>query len=308
MSAGTDVWDGREGDQPAVFEELKRLGQQAIEAGCLDDAARLFDQALAWAQEHDETLVDLAVCNRAAVSIELRQGDGELARLREILLRNADTLCCRVAAYNIARHYELTKNYKKSMFYARIACDRSALLGRRDWLASSHNLIGNTLLAEGFVDRAREEYEQALELLPAEPIPAAASVLDNLGYCRILQGRHREGFDLLYRSLRLARRFGAERYEIFTRLDLCFAHLETGRFHKAARHGRTALELAERTGETDATKNALYLLGEVANLQGETDTAHSYFSRLQKNFYPDESYLPGFLLAVDIRKLVNLHA
>lgn len=308
MSGGIEVSDREQGEGSAVFDELKRLGQLAIEAGRLEEAAGFFDQALAWARENDGTLVDLAVCNRAAVSIELRQGEAELTRLREILLRNVDTLCCRVAAYNIARHYELTKNYKKSMFYARIACDRSAILGRRDWLASSHNLIGNTLLAEGFVDRAREEYERALELLPDEPIPAGASVLDNLGYCRILQGRHSEGYALLYRSLRLAQRFGAERYEISTRLDLCFAHLETGRYHRASRHGCIALALAEKAGEVDAIKNALYLLGEVANLRGETDVAHSYFSRLQRDFYPDECYLPGFLLAVDIRKLVNLHA
>jgi hypothetical protein len=29
---------------------------------------------------------------------------------------------------------------------------------------------------------------------------------------------------------------------------------------------------------------------------------------LQRDFFPQESYLPAFLLAVDIRKLVNLHA
>lgn len=305
MTSGTqDVL----GQGAAELEELKRRGHHAIEAGRLEEAARLFDRALEWARAHDPQGVDLAVCNRAAVSIELREGEPELPRLREILLRNADALCCRVAAYNIARHYELTKNYKKAMFYARIACDRSAVLGRRDWLASSHNLIGNTLLAESFVDRAREEYERALELLPDEPIPARASVLDNLGYCRILQGRHREGYALLYQSLRLARRFGAERYEISTRLDLCFAHLETGRLRLAARHGRLALELAEKAEEVDAVKNALYLLGEVANLGGDIDLAHTYFARLQRDFFPEQSYLPGFLLAVDIRKLVNLHA
>src|SRR5262245_34891670 len=106
MNPGAE--DGRS-RSTAEFEKLKRRGQHAIEAGRLAEAAQLFDLARAWAGEHDAGLVDLAVCNRAAVSIELRQGEVELARLREILLRNADPLCCRVAAYNIARHYELTK-------------------------------------------------------------------------------------------------------------------------------------------------------------------------------------------------------
>ena len=95
-------------------------------------------------------------------------------------MRNGDPVNCRIAAYNIARHYELAKNYKKALFYARIALERSEALGRRDWLASSHNLIGNTLLAESLIEQACAEYEQALELMPAEPTVAHAMILDNL--------------------------------------------------------------------------------------------------------------------------------
>jgi tetratricopeptide (TPR) repeat protein len=293
----------------SVFEELKSRGALAVEAGRLEDAKSLFEEALAWAQEHgDPRQIDLAVCNRAAAAIELGCGESELPRLREILVRNANPVSCRIAAYNIARYYELIKSFKKALFYARIARERSEHLGRRDWLASSHNLIGNTLLAESFVEEACEEYESALEFMPAEPGAARARILDNLGYCRILQGRHAEGYALLYESLRLLRRFHAERYEISTRLDLCFAHLETGRYRHAWNQGRAALELAERMGETDSIKNALYLLGEVENLRGHLDRARFYFSRLQRDFFPEASYLPGFLLAVDVRKLVNLHA
>jgi len=228
--------------------------------------------------------------------------------LREILMRNSDPVNCRVAAYNIARYYELAKSFKKALFYARIARERSAAVGRPDWLASSHNLIGNILLAESVLDEACGEFEQALELMPTDPTVWRARILDNLGYCRVLQGRHGEGYSLLYQSLRVLRRHGAGRYEISTRLDLCFAHLETGRHDHAWRQGSAALELAERMGEHDAVKNALYLLGEVENLRGNVDRARFHFARLQRDFFPDASYLPGFLLAVDVRKLINLHA
>jgi tetratricopeptide (TPR) repeat protein len=213
-----------------------------------------------------------------------------------------------MAAYDIARYYELKKNYKKALFYARITRDRSEVLGRRDWLASSHNLIGNTLLAECFVEEACAEYEKALELFPPEPSPARGQILDNLGYCRILQRRYTEGYRLLYESLRLLRRFGAQRYEVSARLDLCFAHLETGRYDHSRRQGLAALALAESLGDTGSIKNALYLLGEVANLSNDLDTARGYFARLHHDFFPDAGYLPEFLLAVDIRRLVNLHA
>lgn len=294
------------------FESLRQQSHQAARAGHLEEALALLDGAHDWvAAQEEPRLLDLWVCDRAVVAIELdhgAKGAKEIPRLREILLRNADPANCRVAAYSIARYYELSRDYKKALFYARIARDRSEILGRRDWLASSHNLIGNTLLAESFVDQAQEEYEKALEFMPDEPSPARASILDNLGYCRVLQGRYPEGYACLYQSLRILRQFRPSRYEISTRLDLCFTHLETGRFRHAERHGLAALELAESIHEPDSIKNALYLLGEAAHLSGDADGARRYFARLQTSFYPGESYLPNFLLAVDVRKLVNLHA
>ena len=291
------------------FEDLKQRGHQAVEAGCLDEAAEIFDRALELAQEHGEPrLIDLAVCNRAAVAIVLGRGKSELPQLREILVRNGDPVNCRLAAYNIARYFELTKNFKKALFYARIARERAEQQERLDWVASSHNLVGNILLAESQLSEACTEFEKALALMPQDPTVWRARILDNLGYCRILQQRYPEGYALLYESLRLLRRHSAGRYQISTRLDLCFAHLETGRYGHARHQGTVALNLAEAAGENDSVKNALYLLGEAASLSGDTAAAREHFSRLQREFFPEAGYLTGFLLAVDVRKLVNLHA
>lgn len=293
----------------AAFETLRGLGIRAVEAGRFEEAEALFAEALAWARERgDSRLTDNALCALAAVAIGRGRGESQLPVLRQILMRNEDLANCRLAAYNISLHYEWTKDYKKSLFYARIALDRSKLIDRRDWLASSHNQVGNTLLGESQVEAASAEYEVALALMPREPSSARAGILDNLGYCRLLQRRFREGYALLYESLAMARRLGAERYETFTRLDLSFAHLETGRYRRAQRQGERALALAERLGERHAIKNALYLLGEAANLQGDVDAAREHFDRLQREFFPEVAYLPGFLLAVDVRKLINLHA
>jgi tetratricopeptide (TPR) repeat protein len=297
------------GRRDQVFEEIRQRGQQAIDAGRLEEAVEILQTAVDLAVEQgDARLIDLTRCNRAAAQVELGRGDSEIPPLREILVRNGDPVSCRIAAYTIARHYEITKNYKKALFYARLALDRSRLLARPDWLASSHNLIGNNLLAESYVAEAAAAYEQALELMPDEPGPARGQVLDNLGYCRVLQRRHGEAYHLLYRSLKLLRRFAARRHEISARLDLCFAHLETGRVRLARRQGSTALALAESLGDQAAIKNALYLLGEVAQQSGEPEAASGYFRRLHREFFPEAGYLPEILLAVDIRKLVNLHA
>lgn len=294
---------------PDMFEELRSRGEKAVHAGQLEKAEDCFSQALGWAREHGQPWqIDLGTCNRAAVTIELGRGESELPRLREILLRNANPQNCQLAAYNISRFYELTKNYKKSLFYARIALERAESLERRDWMASTHNRIGNVLLAESFVDEACQRYETALSLMAEGHSVWRARILDNLGYCRVLQRRHDEGYRLLYESLAILRRHGSERYQVSTLLDLCFAHLETGRYTYARRRGALALRLAEKTEQTDAVKNALYLLGEAANLSGDSEAAREYFTRLHQDFFPEASYLPGFLMTVDIRKLINLHA
>lgn len=297
------------GEPHADFEELNRRGREAAEAGRLEEAFGTFDAMFAWAQRLQVSeLIDRALCNRAAVAVVLGRGETELPLLREILLRSASPANSQLAAYNIARHYELTRSYKKASFYARIALERAEEQGHKEWMASSHNLIGTILLAESFVEKAAREFELALELMPPETSVWRARVLDNLGYCRVLQLRHEEGYALLYSSLAILRRRGADRYLISTHLDLCFAHLETGRLRYARRHGAAALRLAEEMRESDSVKNALYLLGETANLSGDIIGACGFFNRLQQDFFPEVNYLPGFLLAVDVRKLVNLHA
>ncbi len=295
-------------DPVLVFEDLNERGRQAIDAGHIETALSLYQQASAIADTlGDRRLRDLALCNLSAAAIALGSGDDEVPRLREILLRGEDPGNCRLAAYNIARFHEDRKDFKKSLFYARLARDRSELLERVDWIASSHNQIGNALLAQSLIDDACSHYETALSLC-REPSIRRAMMLDNLGYCRVLQGRLRESYPLFHESLVTLRRIGAERYELCPRLDLCFAHLESGRPRHAARHGRKALAIAESTGDADAIKNALYLLGEAANLQGDSAKARSYFSRLQESYFPDQPYLPSFLMAIDVRKLINLKA
>jgi tetratricopeptide (TPR) repeat protein len=300
--------DASQGESPEVVEEFRERCYSLIEAGRLEEAEAIIRHALAAAQEQgDPRRIDGAICALAAVAIQLGHGDGELPRLREILLRSSDAGNCRLAAYNISLHYEFARNYKKSLFYARIAYDKALQLGRTDWLAYSRNQLGNALLGQSFIDEASLEYQAAVELIPA-PGVWRAIILDNLGYCRVLQKRFAEGYAFLYQSLRQLRRFSAERYRVLPHLDLCFAHLETGHYVHARRHGIAAFELAKKFGNAEALKNALYLLGETANLSGDTEIASGYFNRLQRDYFPDSPYLTGFLLAVDVRKLVNLHA
>ena len=291
------------------LEDLRARAQRAIVAGQLDEAEAVLEAALRRAEESgDRREIDLAFCSRASLAIELGHGETYIKELREILLRNSDHESCFLAAYGIARAYDFSRAFKKALFYARIARDRAEILGRREWLASAYNQIGNLLVVESFFEEACHEYEHALELVPADSDVRRALYEDNLGYCYVVQGRREEGFRLLFQSYRTLLRAGARRYSVLPRMALCFAYLEVDRPARALRCGREALESAEATGYTEAIKNLLYLLGEAANLTGDLELARGYFSRLQREFYPNASYLPDFLLAIDVRKLVNLRA
>jgi tetratricopeptide (TPR) repeat protein len=293
-----------------VYEDLRLRAQAAIDGGRFEEALQLDDAA--WKSirgRGDQVFEDRAFLNRSASLISLGRGEEALAQIREILVRNLDPVNCRLAAYNVARIYEYRKENKKGLFYARIA---------KSWLDNSEspdpnriaavrNQIGNFLLAESKFDEAIAEYRAALEIAPDASELRKALTWSNLGYCLLVQKSYSEGFRLKYRALRVLRRHGAEHDQMIAHLDLAFGHLEIGRYGIAQRHAARALKLAENDGYADALKNALYLSGEAANLQGDVDEARMHFERLQR-YFPETPFVTDFLLAIDVRKVINLRA
>ena len=289
------------------YEQLRRDALAAAQEGRLDDSRKLCREALLVAQNlPDPSLATRALCNLASVEIESGQGESYVAQLRDMLVRNSDDESCRLAAYHLARFYDLRKQNKKALFYARIAQERARQLDNASWLASSSNQTALLLLSESRVDEASRELVRALELIPANDQVGVALIMENLAYCRFLRGEMREGFSLCFKSLRSLRRL-AQRWWA-PELTLTYGYLKAGRWERALFHGRAALAAAESHGETQTIKNALFLLGEAANEAGDDDAAYEFFSRLQRDYYPDQPFLPNFLLAVDVTGLVNLKA
>ena len=293
---------------PEDFQAARARWSECVEAGELESALRLAEEALVWAEEAGETLLrDRALCNRAAIALELGNGNGHVPALRELLVRTSDPENTYLAAYTIARYYELQKEHRKGLFYAQLARDRAQSLdeNRR---AESLNYIANFLVAESRFEEAIAVYEEALALQPSRDALRGAVIGYNLGYCKVLTGLGREGLALLYASLRSLLRRGAEIHAMRARLDLAFALLETAHPRRAGLQAARALELAERFEDSSARKNALYLLGAAAVASGDRVGARRHFERLQQGFYPDADYLPELLLHVDVRDLVNLKA
>lgn len=290
------------------YEDLRERGIALLRSGDLANASELLREALDAARETgDHDVEDRALCNLVGVTLSLRSCDSELPRLREVLVRNTNAENCRLAAYNLARAYEDKREHKKGLFYARIALERTQSLpvANPEWLASSHNQMANLLVAESFFSEGLEHYELALTSHRQAPPIREAMITGNIGYCHLMLGKPRQALSLLYRSLRTLRTDGIA--TVRAHLDIALALLEVEKHHHAIRHAAKALAAAEAAGRPDDVKNALYLLGEAANLLGDENTARGHFSRLQR-FFPETPFLTDFLLATDIRQMVNLRA
>lgn len=296
-------------DLAASYDELRDRGKAEVEAGELASALRTFDAALEVAkQTGDQDKVDLAQCNRTAVT--MRQGplgDG-FGILREILGRSPHPETKWLAAYNLSWAYEYAREAKKGMFYGRVSLTQALATGDVDLMAKAHNQVANCLLAESHFEEAVTEYQRALSLLPEELSLLRVSIMNNLAYGKIVLGDHKEAFRLLYTCLRWDLRNGVKIYEPWARLDLCYAYLEIGRLRLAWKHGFRALSLAEEIGDHGLISLALFLMGSVEKAGGDLEASFHYFERLQREFYPEVSNLPEMMLVVDARKIVNLRA
>jgi tetratricopeptide (TPR) repeat protein len=284
-------------------------GVRHAKAGRLQRASKSFSRAEAVGTEcGDEGMEDRARVFRIAVEMEMGVLQGQAATLQRVLLRSHDPEICFFAAYNTARRYDLERSYRKAAFYARQALRWAGPTGRADCEAMAHNLLGNLHLVECEFEAAQSGYERALELMPVAPRIERALVLDNLGYCHLVLGKLKDGFTQLYESLRMLSRLDARDLRPRPRLSLAFGYLEIGRFDYAARQAQTALEEARRAGDETSIKNALYLLGQTYNLEGDEARARECFCELQRTFYPDNGAIPDFLLAIDVRRIIHLKA
>ena len=291
------------------FEQLRDAAMRAIEEGRLVEALGLCEKALVQARvREDEELVDLAICNRSATLIALGREREVMSELRQILVRSANPRTCSIAAYDLSRAHELIKEYKKGLFYGRIARDRALAAGREDLLVGSYNLIGNCLMMDSFFAEAAAEYQHALELLPEGRSVPRGLVMVNLAYCQMMMGKVSQGMSMSFQALRWFRSFGTRLYEAWPHLDLCYAYLELARPERARQHGQLALAVAEETGEAECLKNSLFLLGDTARTVGDLEAAWNYFSRLQESFYPDSPQVVELMLQVGLRQVVNLRA
>jgi tetratricopeptide (TPR) repeat protein len=289
-------------------EALRKDALALLEKGEFDGALELYDHALAHARDAAEpAFVDWIYVCRAAAAAERGPADEELLELKRILLRSGDPETAFRAAYTGAGIYELRRDYRKALFYNRIARQRATELGDPLLVSGSENQLGNIQVADSRFEEAAQAYTRALSA-GAEISPVFQAVTrDNLGYCHLAMDRIADGLELVHDSFAFLESQQATAFTVLPLLDLCFGYLKCDRYEEARYFGEAGLQRADSSGDPSTEKNFLYLLGETCHLSGDTAAAQTYFDRLA-SLYPEFRNLRAYLEVFDFRNVINLRS
>jgi tetratricopeptide (TPR) repeat protein len=289
------------------YDQLTKEAYEEVRRGNFKTAMDLFILARKLAESAgDSKEIDRSLCNLSTAHLCL--GDFRAAEqgLREILLRSTDPQILFTASANLTSSLSKQGRINRAFFYCKKALAESAFL-EPYWKAMAHNRLANLYLRQSYFQEAIAEYLVALQLSReaglAEKWPTE-HYLDNLGYCQILVGEHREGILHIHEALGLARPRRNQRCITECFQDLSFAYMQLRSLRKAELYGRRALGMALRKEYTDIVKTCYYLLGEIHFLEGNEKESDFYFGKLQE-FYPGLDFLTDFLKSFDVSKILN---
>jgi len=298
-------------DARARAEECRENGLALLEKGEFAEALAAYDESLREARATaDPALVDWIFACRAAAAAETGACDEDLLELKKILLRTTDHQTAFRSAYTGARIYELRRDHKKAVFYARLAREHAERIGDARLVSASRNQLGTLLTADSRFEEAAEAYREALRLTEGgDPVSGIhrAHWKGNLGYCLIVLDRIDEGLAMVHEVLDFFEKEGARGYTVVCLLDLCFGYLKANRFTEARFFGEEGLARLPLGSDPADEKNFLYLLGEACHLGGDTPAAQGYFDRLAAH-YPEFRNLRAYLEVFDFRNVINLRS
>jgi tetratricopeptide (TPR) repeat protein len=284
-----------------IAYDLREAAHQAVRRGDFESALSLYDQALAAACA--DATRELITINKADALISLERGGREVELLPEIVMKRGIPRHTYLAAYALQYRFRLEGNWKRARFYGEAALRCADAAGQPSWKRQVYVELGNLHVSQSRIDEAARCFEAAL----ADGEESADNrdlrlshlyAAESLGHCRIVQGDVAGGLALIEGVLSQCRQ-PFERSE--ANLDLCYGYLELGDFVRARAYGE--LGLAEADSDR-LIRNAHYLLGEIAHLEGDTITAEHHFGELAR-YYPQFGNIIPLLFAIDLRKVVN---
>jgi tetratricopeptide (TPR) repeat protein len=283
-------------------EELRLEALSRVRLGDYEDALSIYDAALALAT--DETVRELITINKADAMIALERSGPEVNELPRVIMRRRSPRHIYLAAYALQYKYRLENDLKRAMFYGQLALRTAEEANEPSWRRIVLLELGNIYELDSQIDTAVVCFEESLAIGEEsrenrDRDLSHAYAIENLGYCKLLQGRIDDGLAYVHEALGMLHDpIGrAEAY-----VDLCYGYLERGDYAQAQLYGEAALEIAK---DPRQIRNAHYLLGEACYKAGDVDGATHHFDELAK-FYPQFRNLKSLLFAIDLRSMVNL--
>lgn len=290
-------------DQHAVrVEELRLAALSLVRTGDYADALNVYDEALALAS--DEDVRELITINKADAMIALERSGPEVNELPRVIMRRRNVRHVYLAAYALQYKYRLENDLKRALFYGQLALRTAEEAKEASWRRIVLLELGNIYELDSQIDTAIRCFEESLAIGEEsrdnrDRDLSHAYAVENLGYCKLLQGNLEDGLAYVHEALTmLSDPIGrAEAY-----VDLCYGYVELRDYAQARLYGEAALEIAK---EPRQIRNAHYLLGEACYKAGDIEGATHHFDELAK-FYPQFRNLKNLLFAIDLRSMVNL--
>jgi tetratricopeptide (TPR) repeat protein len=281
-------------------EELRQAGLSKVRENQLEEAIALYDEALDLSG--DEELRELITINKADAMIGLERSGPEVQELARVIMRRRNPRHVCLAAYALQYKNRLEGDLKRALFYGQLALRSAKECNEDSWLRAVLIDLGNVYEMDSQMTKAIECFEEALPLLPPTDVTQRinrGNALENLGYCKMLEGSLDEGIALIHQALEF---FDYDNGKAEAYIDLCYGHMEKGDLERAHFYGQSGLDIAN---EARQIRNAHYLLGEVAYKSGDAELANHHFDRLAQ-YYPGFRNLKSLLFAIDLRGMVNL--
>lgn len=287
-----------------VMNEVESLRQAAlakVRNEEYDEALSLYDEALAGAP--DEELRELITINKADALIAMERTGPEVQQLPMILMRRRNHHHTFLAAYALMYKHRLQNESKRGIFYGQVALDAAGAAMEPMWKLGALNELGIIYETDSQFPSAIDCFQQALALIDAVSNPGDQSfgrvaIVQNLAYSKLQIGEIEEAITLIHGVLD---RIQVPSTVADSNLDLCYGYLELQDYDRARHYGEIGLSHAL---EPRQTRNAHYLLGEVAYKAGDVETAEYHFEELARH-YPEFRNLKSLLFAIDLRSMVN---
>jgi tetratricopeptide (TPR) repeat protein len=282
-------------------EELRQTALRLVRSGECEQALAVYDEALALAGDEDAR--ELITINKADAMIALERSGPEVNELPRVIMRRRNVRHVYLAAYALQYKYRLDNDLKRALFYGQLALRTAEEARESSWRRVVLLELGNIYELDSQIDTAIECFEESLALAEESRENrdldiSHAYAVENLGYCKLLQGKIEEGLAYVHEALEmLSDPIGRAEACV----DLCYGYVEQGDFARALSYGQAALEIAK---EPRQIRNAHYLLGEACYKSGDTEGASFHFDELAK-FYPQFRNLKHLLFAIDLRSMVN---